>query len=143
MLVCALVGTAGLLAQQSAGDSKLAGTVLDQAGRGLQNAAVSVKEESSGKTHKTITDSEGHFSVTGLPVGTYTVEVSAPNFSTNRQEGLKLAAGATTDFATALGLAALPQTITVEGNVSVAAQMAPSQSSLEARSAQSRISGEF
>src|SRR5215471_8859798 len=130
------------LTAQPGADASLAGTVMDQAGKGLPAASVVVKNEGSGETRRATTDTDGRFTVAGLAAGSYTIEVSAPNFSTSRQEGFKLAAGAKGDFATALGLAALPQTITVEGNVSVAAQAAPMQSSLEARSAQSRISGE-
>jgi iron complex outermembrane receptor protein len=43
----------------------------------------------------------------------------------------------------ALNVGELSQTVTVEGTVSVAAEMAPSQSTLEARSAKSEISPEF
>jgi hypothetical protein len=67
--------------------------------------------------------------VAGVPADAYTIEVSALTFSMSRQEAIKLAAAAQTGFATALGLAALPQAITVEGNVSVAAQAAPMRAS--------------
>src|SRR5215831_7005436 len=131
-----------LLAQSEVG-ATLTGNVRDQSGTPIVNATVSVKSEANGSTRKTSTDAAGHYTIAELPAGTYTVEVSSPNFSTSRHEGVKLAAGAKEEFSTALALAALPQTITVEGNISVAAEMAPSQSSLEARSAQSRISGNF
>ena len=131
-----------LLAQAESG-ATLTGSVLDQSGTALPGAVVAVKDEAAGLTHKTITDANGHYSVAGLPAGVYTIEASAPNFATSRHQGVKLPAGGKEDISIALDLAALPQTVTVEGNVSLAAEMAPSQSSLEARSAQSRISGDF
>jgi iron complex outermembrane recepter protein len=131
-----------LLAQTDSG-ATIAGSVVDQSGTALPAAVVIVKDEAAGSTKKTATDGTGHYSVAGLPAGTYSVEVSAPNFATSRHQGIKLTAGGKEDVSIAMGLAALPQTVTVEGNVSVAAEMAPSQSSLEARSAQSRISGDF
>jgi iron complex outermembrane receptor protein len=139
LCVCALLP--GLLFAQS--EATISGSVVDQSGTALPSAAVLVKDEATNSTRRTMTDGNGHYSIPGLPAGVYTVQVSAPNFATSRREGVKIAAGATEEIALALGLAALPQTITVEGNVSVASQMAPSQSSLEARSAESRISGDF
>ena len=87
--------------------------------------------------------SDGKFSVTGLPAGTYSIEASAPSFASSRRTGVKLAAGATENVSIALNVGELSQTVTVEGTVSVAAEMAPSQSTLEARSAKSEISPEY
>jgi iron complex outermembrane recepter protein len=141
-LVACFAAEPGLFAQSESG-ATLAGNVRDQSGTPIVNATVSLKNDAKGSTSKTTTDVVGHYSIAGLPAGAYTVEIAAPNFSTSRREGLKLTDGAKEEFSTALALAALPQTITVEGAISVAAEMAPSQSSLEARSAQSRISGDF
>jgi iron complex outermembrane receptor protein len=141
LLVC-LESTLVLFAQSESG-ATLTGNVRDQSGTPIAKVTVSLKDEGRGSAYKTTTDAAGHYSITGLPASTYTVEVSSPNFSTSRHQGVKLTDGAKDEFSTALALAALPQTITVEGNISVAAEMAPSQSSLEARSAQSRISGDF
>jgi iron complex outermembrane recepter protein len=145
LVTCAFlwVSPAILQAQQNAQVAPLTGSVLDQTGNALPNATVTVKNESTSIIHKVVTDSGGHFSAPSLPPGTYTVEASAPNFATSRREGIKVSSDAPQDISMALGLAALPQTVTVEGTVSLAAEMAPSQSSLEARSAQSRITGEF
>src|SRR5215472_2912553 len=106
-------------------------TLLACAGTSVRLFAQS---ESGGTAIKANTDNAGHYSMSRLSSGTYTIEVTSPNFSTSRREGLKLAEGAKEEFSTAMALAALPQTITVEGQISVAAQSAPSQSSLEARS---------
>ena len=86
---------------------------------------------------------DGKYSITSLPVGTYLIEVSAPSFATSRRTGGKLPAGETETSAIALNVGELSQTVTVEGTVMVAAEMAPSQSTLEARSAKSEISPEF
>jgi iron complex outermembrane receptor protein len=132
-----------LAAQQAGATATLAGTVVDQTGNVLPGAAVTAKSESTSAAFKTTTDGTGRFSVADLPAGVYTVEVSAPNFARSRREGVKLAAGVTEEISIAASLAALPQTISVDANVSVAAQMAVSQSPLEARSAESSIPGEF
>jgi iron complex outermembrane receptor protein len=128
---------------QSADSASLTGTVLDVAGKPIPGAAVSVKNEANGATRQTPSGADGKFSITALPAGTYSVEVSAPSFATSRRSGLKLAAGATENISMALNVGELSQTVTVEGTVSVAAEMAPSQSTLEARSAKSEISPDF
>src|SRR5713226_6700164 len=71
------------------------GTVLDVAGKAIPGAAVSVRNESTSAARQITSATDGKFSVTGLPVGTYSIEVSAPSFASSRRSGLKLAAGGT------------------------------------------------
>jgi iron complex outermembrane receptor protein len=137
--LCGLVRLQG----QGGDAATLTGTVLDVAGRPIPAAAVSVRNEAAGAARQTTSGTDGKFSVTGLPVGAYSIEASAPSFATSRRTGVKLAAGATEDISISLNVGELSQTVTVEGTVSVAAELAPSQSTLEARSAKSEISPEF
>jgi len=137
------VGPAALRAQTEAGAATLTGTVTDVAGKGIPNAAVTAKNEATGLVRGAATGSDGKFSVTGLPAGDYSVEASAPSFATSRRTGVKLAATGMADLSMSLNIGELSQTVTVEGTVSVAAELAPSQSTLEARSAKSEISPEF
>src|SRR5260370_15245657 len=138
------VGFCGLLRLHGqSGDGTLTGSVLDVVGKGISAAVVSVRNESTGATRQAPAGADGKFSVTGLPEGTYSIEASAPSFASSRRTGVKLAAGATENVSIALNVGELSQTVTVEGTVSVAAEMAPSQSTLEARSAKSEISPEY
>ena len=142
VLAVCLCGFVRLQAQ--AGDAAtVTGTVLDVARKAIPVAAVSVKNEANGSARQTTSGTDGRFSVTGLPVGVYSIEVTAPSFATSRRTGLKLAAGATENVSISLNVGELSQTVTVEGTISVAAETAPSQSTLEARSAKSEISPEF
>ena len=43
------------------------GTILDQSGRAIPAAAVSVKNEAKNATQRTTSDTDGHFSVTACP----------------------------------------------------------------------------
>ncbi len=142
VLAVSLCGFVRLLAQPSDA-ATVTGTVLDIAGKGIPSAAISVKSEANGSARQTMSGTDGKFSVAGLPAGTYSIEVTAPSFATSRRSGLKLAAGGTENVSISLNVGELSQTVTVEGTVSVAAEMAPSQSTLEARSAKSEISPEF
>jgi len=137
------VGRLPLQAQQEAGSAELTGVVTDVAGKGIPNAAVTSRNESTGLVRGAITGTDGKFSISGLPTGDYTIEASAPSFASSRRTGVKVTAGATQDISMTLNIGELSQTVTVEGTVSVAAELAPSQSTLEARSAKSEISPDF
>src|ERR1017187_6688892 len=142
VLAVCLCGLVRLQAQ--AGDSAtVTGAVVDVSGKAIPAAAVSVRNESSGASRQVTSGADGKFSVTGLPAGTYSIEASAPSFASSRRTGVRLAAGGTDDVSIALNVGELSQTVTVEGTVSVAAETAPSQSTLDARSAKSEISPEF
>jgi iron complex outermembrane recepter protein len=121
----------------------VAGTVLDQAGKPIQAAVVTVKNEATTAPRAVTTDSDGRFSVTGLPAGAYTVEVNSPGFARFSRTGIQLSASRAEDMPITLSVEALSQSVTVEETVSVAAQIAPSGNTLEATSAKSEISGNF
>src|ERR1035438_1467858 len=89
---------------QSGDTATVTGTVLDVAGKGIPSAAVSVKNEANNGARQVMSGTDGKFSVTGLPAGTYAIEVTAPSFASSRRTGLKLEAGATEDGSLALNV---------------------------------------
>src|ERR1035441_10847857 len=92
---------------QSGDTATVNGTVLDVAGKGIPTAAVSVRNEANGSARQTTSGTDGRFSVIGLPVGVYSIEVTAPSFATSRRTGLKLAAGATENVSISLNVGEL------------------------------------
>jgi iron complex outermembrane recepter protein len=141
LILCVLFSAAGPLLR--AQDATLAGTILDQAGKPLQSAAVTVKNSSANLVRKATSGPDGRFSVSGLPLGVYTIEASAAGFATSTRTGVQLGAGGAAEVSLTLSVANVAQSITVEASASVAAQLAPSQSSLDARSAKSEISQDY
>src|SRR6266481_1310217 len=113
------------------------GTVVDPGGRAVQDAAVVVKNETAGVVGKAITDAQGTFTVNGVAAGTYTVEVSARGFTLASRAEVKVSSEKTTELSFELALGTIDQAVTVEATVadSVAAQLAPMDGILEARSA--------
>jgi iron complex outermembrane receptor protein len=142
LLFCAAAGIP-LRAQQDAGAATLTGTVLDQSGKAIQGATVTVKNEATGLTRTATTDSDGRFSVNELPGGAYTVETGAPGFARNSRPGIQLPATGTEDVPIGLSVASVNQAITVTETASVAAQLAPSGNALDATSAKTEITGAF
>lgn len=58
------------------GKAEVQGTVIDQAGGGLEGATVSLREISSGKTRVAHVKADGKFTLAALPPGSYEVSVS-------------------------------------------------------------------
>jgi iron complex outermembrane receptor protein len=142
-LICATLAAA-LQAQQNTGGATLGGTVLDPSGKVLPNASVSVRNESNDTVAGTATTDEvGRFSVPGLPLGVYSIEVSAPGFATTKRTGQPLNAGGVENMTISLSVAPLNQTVTVEAVVSLAAESAPAGNTLDARSAKTEIPQSF
>jgi len=89
------------------------------------------------------TGEDGHFSISGLPAGKYTIEVAAPGFAVTRRTDVDVAPGRAEDLSIPLSVASVNQSVTVEGVASLAAQLAPSGNILEAISARTEISKDF
>ena len=123
-------------------EASISGTVVDQAGKAVVNAAVTIKNEAPQVTRNTTTNNEGYFGVNGIPAGTYTVEATAPGFATTTRTGVQASANAQ-EISITLNVASASDSVTVEAVVSLAAQSAPSGNTLDAVSAHSEISGEF
>ena len=137
VLLCAF----GLPGQSHA--ASLSGTVFDQAGKSVPNATVAVKNESTGAVRTLTTNEEGRFSSVDLPAGPYTVEASAPGFSTSRRSTQQIAENGAEEIKIPLSVGNVSQTVTVEAAASLAAELAPSGNTLDATSARTEITGQF
>ncbi|HXX28573.1 MAG TPA: TonB-dependent receptor [Terriglobales bacterium] len=67
----------------------ITGTVTDPSGAVIRDATVTIINQDTGVTERTVTSgSQGAFSATLLPIGTYRVEVTAPGFSRTVAAGI-------------------------------------------------------
>src|ERR1017187_6785018 len=114
-LLALLPAWSTLLAQTDSG-ATIMGSVLDQAGKSIQGAAVTIKNEATATTRALVTDSDGHFSVSGLPAGIYTIETMAPGFARNSRTGVQFSANKTEDLSISMSVEALAQAVTVEAS---------------------------
>jgi iron complex outermembrane receptor protein len=143
VLLCA-ASPVQLYAQQK-DSAVISGTVQDPVGGAIQNATVVAKSESSGVETRATTDQVGKFSITKLAFGNYTVEVSAPGFALASRQGVKATSDHAEDLTIALTLGSVSDAITVEAATSgsIAAQHAPMDGLLEARSARTEVTPIF
>jgi Carboxypeptidase regulatory-like domain len=69
------------------------GTVTDPSGAAVPNGQVRAVNVATGIEHTTVTTSDGEFSFQDLPVGNYTVSVSASGFASVRVDNVAVTAG--------------------------------------------------
>ncbi len=139
VLLCA-AGVSQLHAQQS---GTISGTVLDQTGKPIQDAAVELRSESTGASRSVISDAEGKFSVSDLAAGSYSIRVSAPGFALTTRSGGQVTAGATLDVPITMSVESVSTSVKVNETISMAAATAPSGNTLEAASAKTEVSSDF
>ena len=142
VFVCVLVAAGAVRLQAQAG-AALGGKVLDPDTRVVVSAAIIIRNEATNEIRTATTDAAGHFSVTGLAAGLYTIEVAVPGFEIVRRAGVRADAGKPEELSINLSLANVTETVTVSTALPAAAVAAPSQGSLTARSAESLISNEY
>jgi hypothetical protein len=65
---------------QEAGTGNIQGTISDSTGSVVPNAALTLTEASTSVQHKTQSDSSGVYAFSNMPVGTYSLNVTAPGF---------------------------------------------------------------
>jgi hypothetical protein len=71
----------------------ISGSVVDQSGAVVSGAQVKATQAATNQTFTTVTDSSGLFRLSLLPIGSYTLSVTAPGFQTLAQSGLQVTAG--------------------------------------------------
>src|SRR5689334_3752775 len=144
VFLCVFVlGSGNLRAQIVGSSATISGSVIDPDGKIVPAAVVSISNDTTGETRTVQTDAVGRFSLPALPVGIYTLEVTAPGFAKARSANLQLTANGLENISISLNIASVSEEVTVSEFLPLAATLAPSQSSLDARSPQSVISPQY
>ncbi len=91
----------------------LSGTVTDQSGGVLPQAAVSIKNIATGITRASTTSTAGFYSVPNLLPGTYEIRASAQGFSSELQTGITLTVGEQQVLNFSLQVGQMTQTVVV------------------------------
>lgn len=87
-----LLAFAAAAAAQS-NKAEITGSVTDQNGAAVKDAAVKITNPATGYTREVKTSDDGAYSAPALDIGLYNVEVSAPGFKTERRDAVKLNVG--------------------------------------------------
>lgn len=112
------IGIAALLATSAAhlfaqSTGTIRGTVTDPSGAIVANATVTARETNTGIARKAITNDSGIFVFPDLPIGAYSLQISASGFATQDRPNLQLLTGQTMDLAIVLAVGRQSTEITV------------------------------
>lgn len=142
-----LVSVALSLGHAQSNSGSIRGTVLDLRNQPVPGASIAVS--SGDKVDRTaVSGADGKFSIDGLAVGEYSVSVSATGFAT-QQRRIAVASGASAEVSVSLTIASVSEEVKVEAeaDTSIASQLSPVKSVLDAGSARTEITsgyiGEF
>jgi|SRR6516162_88721 hypothetical protein len=85
VLLVAILAIAVFAFAQGGATGAITGTVQDPTGSAVADATITVISDATNQSvRKVTTDTLGAFTATLLPVGSYSVEVSAPGFATTK-----------------------------------------------------------
>jgi hypothetical protein len=108
-----LLAATHVLAQATA---QINGTVTDPSGGVLPGATVTAIQTDTGFRREVVTDAEGAFTLTALPIGPYRLEVALAGFRTYVQTGIVLEINSNPTIAVTLPLGQLAETVSVEAS---------------------------
>ena len=105
------VATSNVWAQTTA---QINGTVTDDSGGVLPGVTVVAIQTSTGFRRKVVTETDGVFALTNLPIGPYRLEATLSGFRSFVQTGLVLQLGSNPVIPVRLALSQLAETVTVK-----------------------------
>jgi len=108
LVFCAALGVCG-----QATSGRISGTVTDSSGAVIPNATVTVTNNATNLVRTTQTDDSGFYTVTNLPVGTYSVQVERTGFKKANQTDNALTADTRLTINVSLEAGAVSETVEV------------------------------
>ena len=106
--------TSVIVQGQAGSTAQIAGTVRDESGGVLPGVNVSATQTATGFTRDVVTDENGNYTLTNLPIGPYRLEASLSGFRTYQQTGIVLQVGSSPVINIPLAIGALSETVSVE-----------------------------
>ncbi len=111
--------SASALFGQAVAIGSVSGAVTDQSGSAVPGAAVKATETLKGTVHTAVTNAEGRYNLTNLPVGPYRLEAQAKGFKDYVQTGIVLQVAENLTQNIALQVGALTETVEVQAGASM------------------------
>ena len=113
LVLALLLGFAGHAVAQNY-QTTLTGTITDTTGATVQNAKITIVNNGTNATRETMTSGAGSYNVGNLPIGSYTLTASAPNFLTEQINNIVLVVGQTRTLDVKLNIGSVAQEIQVQ-----------------------------
>lgn len=117
-MILLLVFCGGAVYGQGIITGGISGTAVDPTGAIVPGATVKVVSESTGTTFQVIANAEGTFQISNVPIGSYTVTVTASGFGTSVLNHVGVVAGNLSPLKVSLSLGKNADTVQVEASAS-------------------------
>ena len=108
---------------QAVANAQIHGTVRDGNEAVVPDAQIKATQTATGRIQTTVSGADGNYSLPNLPIGSYSLAVTAPSFSSYTQSGIELQVGDNV----LVNIALHPGSLTQEVHVSANAQMVQTQ----------------
>jgi hypothetical protein len=108
-----LVGAIPVALAQAQTAGEITGQVLDPTKAAISDATVTVTNSANGAVRKARTDSQGHYALTNLPVGTCSITVEHEGFQQLKQTGVMLNVATTVTLNLTLTVGSVKQEVVV------------------------------
>ncbi len=93
LVLLLLVATTPFLVGQAAGNASLQGSIVDQTGAVIPDAAITLINAATSVNRTAVSDTKGQYSFPNTAVGTYNLTVTKSGFQTYTQTGIVLEVG--------------------------------------------------
>src|ERR1700761_1564741 len=114
----ALMAPSAVLAQ-AVNNASIHGVVQDTSGAVVANAQVKATQTDTGRVQTAVSEADGAYLLADLPVGGYSLEVTAPAFSKYEQTGIVLQVGQNVQVNIALTVGTVSQEVHVSANAAM------------------------
>ncbi len=123
----------------------ITGVVVDSKGGFIEHARIAVHSPDNRVNRSAVADDAGRFTLNNLPAGTYVLDADAPGFATTHEANVAVGSDKGLELTVTLRIGNLEQMVEVQADASssVAAQLAPMDARLDARSARTEITTHF
>ena len=119
LLAAAMLTAAAAPAAAQAGTAQIGGSVKDESGGVLPGVTVTATQTDTGVSREAVSDADGGYLLTNLPIGPYRLEAALPGFRTFVQTGIVLQVNANPTINVVMGVGAVSEQITVQGNAAM------------------------
>ena len=112
--LCVVLLTAGIAWAQAGATAQINGTVRDTSGGVLPGVDVTVTQTDTNFTRSAVTDAEGNYVLSNLPIGPYRLQATLSGFRTFQRTGIVLQVNANPTIFIELAVGELAETVSVE-----------------------------
>jgi hypothetical protein len=119
VLPALLIGAVAILLAQAVENAAIHGVITDASGAAVAAAEIKATQTNTGQTRTTLSAPDGSYVLPNLPVGPYTLDVSAPSFNRNVQSGIILQVGANVLINVGLQVGAINQEVRVTADAAM------------------------